>query len=50
MMNTRELSVRHKRFLKEQKLNPEDFEYIATDMEAFKFFYKPTGRVVWIRR
>lgn len=49
-MIIRELNNYHKRFLKKQKLNIEDFEYIATDMEAFKFFYKPTGKPVWIRR
>ncbi|MEA5268703.1 DUF6906 family protein [Clostridium perfringens] len=49
-MITKELSVRHKRFLKEQKLNPEDFLYIATYMEAFKFLHKETGKAVWIRR
>lgn len=50
MKNPKNLTLKQKRFLQEQGLDPNEFMLIAAPSDCYKFFHKPTKKEVVIRR
>ena len=50
MKNPKKLRRRHKEFLAEQGLNHKDYLIVKDLAECYEFYYKPTGKIVDIRR
>ncbi|WP_326511376.1 DUF6906 family protein [Clostridium intestinale] len=50
MKNPKKLTRKHKKFLSEQGLNPEEFLIMQSTSENYKFFHRNTKQIVDIRR
>jgi hypothetical protein len=50
MKNPKNLTLKQKRFLEEQGLNPEEYKVIASPADCYKFYHVESGQEVIIRR
>lgn len=50
MQNPRKLTLKQKRFLFNQKMDPDNFLIERTTAESYVFYEKKTGKLVEIRR
>jgi len=50
MKNPKKLKRRHKEFLASQGMNSKDFLIVKDLAECYKFYHKPTRKIVDLRR